>query len=167
MQSEPVFEFRYVVISAFACFVWHVQCNAEVEAYDKEIEVMAYAYTSARSELLEDTVGLEFCSWSVVVVFHQPYIASIEECGSIEATHDIEAVFEVGLQLDVAGLVEICIMGVGRNIVAWTYAAYGKCPYAVGSSHIELLAVGGTLGVAVGHDNPCSHASHELRLWSE
>ena len=96
MQSEPVFEFRYVVISTLACFVWHVQCNAEVEAYDKEIEVIAYAYTSARSELLEDTVGLEFCSWSVVVVFHLPYIARIKVCGSLEATHDIEVVLEGG-----------------------------------------------------------------------
>ena len=71
-----------------------------------------------------------------------------------------ETVFEVGLELECTGLVEIVLGGAfGCMVAARAYAADCKCAYGVGSAYIELLGIGHLRGVAVGMGGSCGDSA--------
>lgn len=57
MKPEAILEFRYVVISRFACVVGGVDADAEVKAEDEELEVVAKTEACAEGEVAEEVTG--------------------------------------------------------------------------------------------------------------
>lgn len=57
VESESVFEFGDVVIARLACVVGCMNADAEVEAEDEELEVVAQSEACADGEVAEEAAG--------------------------------------------------------------------------------------------------------------
>ena len=155
MQSHTVFEPGNVVITALAGVVGYVEGDTPVQTQHKEGEVVADTYTCAQRNAVEELAGIDIATGAGFVLAHEPYVAGVEEGGTVEVTaqevgQDAETVLYVGLELDVARLVYIRVLRVGgRMEMPWTDRTDGEGTNAVGSAHIELFVVGGDELVAV------------------
>ena len=61
--------------------VWHVYADAPVETQNKEVHVIAYAYTGTKSCLLKYVLQAKLRACAVAIIAQSPYVACIkEEC---------------------------------------------------------------------------------------
>lgn len=152
METESVLEAGDVVIARFVRIrVGRVQADSEVGADDQIADVVTQSEARSQSDFVEQPFPFEFGAGTLGVLFQQPDVARVEENSPVQPSHDAEAVFDVGLQLEVAGLVQIAVAVVCRRAVAArTQRPDREGPDAVGSADVELFAVGHHFGVAVG-----------------
>ena len=125
MEGKSVAEFGNVVIAALAGFVGGMQCYAHIETDDQEVHVVAQSGAGTQCQLLGQAAQVEFGVGARFVLAQQPYVAGIQENGTVQVADDAEAVFQIGLQSDVAYLVDEGIALVaGRVVAAGAYAAF-------------------------------------------
>ena len=131
----------------------------DVETEDEEVDVVTKAYAGAGGEVGEEVSPRELSAGTRGVVAQQPHVADVEEDGAGQVTHETETILGVGLQLDVANLINV---GVGvipiRGEATGADAADGEGPDAVGSADVELLAVRSGRGIAVAVDDAAPDA---------
>ena len=152
METESVLEAGDVVIARFVRIrIGRVQADSEIGADDQIADVVTQSEARSQSDFVEQPFPFEFGAGTLGVLFQQPDVARVEENSPVQPSHDAEAVFDVGLQLEVAGLVQIAVAVVcGWAVAARTQRPDREGPDAVGSADIELFAVGHHFGVAVG-----------------
>src|SRR5574344_689188 len=117
-----------------------MKTDTKVETKHEEIEIVAHAKSCAESHLAPEILESEDSILSTFVfegVFQIPHVSGIEEQCAIQSSEDIESIFEIGLQFDVANTVEICIFGIIRTIAPWTDTPHRESTDTVGSTHIE------------------------------
>ena len=138
-----------------------MEADAPVKSENEELHVVAQADTRTERHLPEHVLQLELSARAVVIA-QLPHVARIEEHRAIEVAEQPGTVFQIGQQLHVAGLVEIINVGRLRVMVAArTDGTHGEGADAVGATHVELLAVGRVLRVAVSPDDTGIEVPHE------
>jgi len=105
--AEGLAKTGHVVVAPLAGIVGGMDANAEVEADDKEVQVVAYAYACSERYLLAKVLEGELAARLVLGLPKQPDITRIEEGSTLQMADNREAVLEVGLQLQVAHLVNV------------------------------------------------------------
>ena len=159
---------RLVHLSFFVVLeglVWRVDSNAEVQPDDESVNIEPQSgtrterYLACKIGIIEDTVlqvlgdlqagniilescGLEEIDGGVPV----PYIAGIEERGSIEFPNNRKAEFEIGFQFDISGMEEILVVFSGIEITG-SVGVWSRSAQAIRSSGIESLGEGRKHGV--------------------
>ena len=141
MVGQSVLEAGNIVPSRAAGFVRSVKGYPDIEAENQKTEIVAQAQTCSHSDVFK-SLGCERGSGTQGILAYEPDIAGIEERGSVEITEEADAEFGVGFELDVAGLVDIGVFGVGRPERAWAYGADGEGADAVGTSGIDRVRGG-------------------------
>ena len=94
---------------------------------------------------------------------HSPDIAGIEKHSSIQTADETGPIFEIEKQFEVARLIEIRVGGTRGRESSGAHAAHGEGTHAIGTAHVELLAVGGCRGIAVTPNHTCRGMCHEMR----
>ena len=84
-----------------------MDADAEVEAQDEEVQVIAYAYAGAEGDGLAEVGHVDFAAGLLLIVTDEPDVAGVNEGGAVQVGDDGEAVFDVGFELEVAGLVDV------------------------------------------------------------
>ena len=161
MQALSVAERRYVVETVL---VRHVKTHAPVKAQHEELKVVAQTDACSQRGFLQQVLHLEQGICAVAVVTQCPHVARIEERGSVEIAEQAETVLEVGLQLKVSGLIHIRRTLAVSVISTGSDAAHIESPYAVGSSHIELLTVRRAFRIAVRPYESGADVPHKLTV---
>lgn len=161
-----------VEVAGTAGVVGQVEADAPVETDDEEVEVVAQSDAGAQCELAEEVLqpevagreGLLHIRVVVMVAGRRPDVAGIEEDGSLEVAEELGAVLEVSDELDRA-VAEYVVEGMLAKTLhgSRTHATYGESADAVGTAHIEHLAVGHAIAVAIGPYIACIDVSHEPR----
>lgn len=136
-----------------AMLVRQVQTYAPIKTQDEEIEVVAYAHTRTESHFAKHIARFERCSCAVVALAQRPNVACIEEECAIKTAKETRTILEVGLELNIASLVEVGNIGTVGVVSARSDATHIESTYAVSTTHIELLAIRRTLGVAISPNN--------------
>ena len=85
----------------------------------------------------------------------------------MQVAQDREAVFQIGFELDVAGLIQIAVFRVGRAVTARPDASDRESPDTVGAADIELFAVRSRDRIAVAVCDSGHQASYQVLLLSE
>ena len=128
-----------------------MDADAEVGTDYAHRDVETQTYAGARSEFLEELGTFEFAAGTLRVVFEQPHVARIKECGAVKRTEYRETVLYVKFKLKRTRLVEVTVDHVARRAVAArTDGAHRESSHGVGAAAIELLGVRHFGGVAVG-----------------
>ena len=162
MERKRVFKGGHVVIAAAACVVGCVYPDAEVAADDEHTDVKPQSHARAEREILEESGCLQLGAWAVGVVFKQPHVACVKEQCSVEWPEDWETIFDIGLKLERACLVEITVDFVGRGAVgAGADRPDGESADRVGSAAIELLAIWNLCRVSVGMGRSGGNAAYQ------
>jgi len=161
-----------VEVAGTAGVVGQVEADAPVETDDEEVEVVAEPDAGTQCELAEEVLqpevagreGLLHIRVVVMVAGRRPDVAGIEEDGSLEVAEELGTVLEVGDELDRA-VAEYVVEGMLAETLhgSRTHATYGEGADAVGTAHIEHLAVGYPIAVAIGPYIACIDVSHEPR----
>ena len=132
-----------------------MEADAAVEAEDEEVQVVTQAEAGAQGDLFGKFLQREGSVGASCIGAEQPDVARIEEDGAVEVGDEVEAVFYIGFQADVAHVVDKAVLvslSVGRGITTGADTAGGEGTDAVGTTDVELLGVGGGEHVAVGPD---------------
>ena len=161
MEAQAVLEAGDVVITLFVRIrIGRVQADAEVGADDQNADVITQSEARAQGDLVQEALPFQLRAGAFGVVLQQPDVAGVEEYGSAELPEEPEAVFDVGLQFEIARLVEVSVAVVaGRAVAAGAQRTHREGPDAVGAADVELLAVRHHLRVAVG----VAHADEQAR----
>ena len=149
LVTQGFAETGHVVVSGFACVVGGMDAYSQVETDDQEVQVVPEAYTCSQGYGIAEVGHVYLPTRLLVVLAQQPYVTGIDKGGSVQVGDYGEAVFYVGLELQVASLVYIGVGTLGRMIRARAYAADGEGAYTVGTSDGEEVVIGCCGGVAV------------------
>ena len=88
---------------------------ADSETQDEEIKVVAHASTRAKGYVAKIARG-KLGTRAQGIALHQPDVAGIEEGSAMKTAENLSTQFHIRLQLEVARLVDVGILGVGRAI---------------------------------------------------
>ena len=142
MDILSLAERRDVEITALAGIVGHMNAYSPIQSDDEEIEVVSETYTCTEGYLIEDVGKVKLVLTVKILVLTQcPNIPRVEEYRAMKVSKQTRAVFQVGLQLQVASLFHIPPLFISRMVFARTYAAYLKCPDTVCATHPELFGI--------------------------
>ena len=145
--------------------VRRMNADAQIEPDDESVNIEPQSgtrterYLACKIGIIEDTVlqvlgdlqagdiilescGLEEIDGGVPV----PYIAGIEERGSIEFPNNRKAEFEIGFQFDISGMEEILVVFSGIEITG-SVGVWSRSAQAIRSSGIESLGEGREHGI--------------------
>ena len=119
----------------FAVFVNRVdRFHAHVESENKIIEIQSHPQSVGHCYLFVKLIKLELPSRLLSVVSQCPYIAGIDEEGTVELPEEYGSVFQVQVQLHVAGLID----EIDSTVVAFKFArsesSHAPSSYRVGTS---------------------------------
>lgn len=151
MEGETVAEAFDVVESLSRGGVGRVEPDAEVEAQHQEVEVVAQAGAGAQGDVAE-RARRELAVGARRVVAQQPYVAGVEEYRAVQAAEEAGPQLQVGLELEVARLVDVGVLLVLAMVGARPDGAHGEGAYAVGAAGVELVGVRRVEAVAVAVD---------------
>ena len=102
MQGQAVLELADIVISVTIEFRRIMEADAAVEAEDEEVQVVTQAEAGAQGDLFGKFLQREGSVGASCIGAEQPDVARIEEDGAVEVGDEVEAVFYIGFQADVA-----------------------------------------------------------------
>ena len=105
VEAEGILEAGDVVVARTACVIGRMDADANVETQDKEVEIVAEAEASAEGYVVSEVLGVDGSTRAVFVGLHEPYVACVEEDGTVEVADERETVLDVGFKFHVAGLV--------------------------------------------------------------
>ena len=163
MPRKPFPEIGDIVISALACVVRGVERHAKIKTQHHKLKVVAQAGAGVQRNLLGKGVEFELSSRTALVLFEQPHISSIYKKGTVEVAENTESVLDICFEFQRSCLVEVRVSRLLVGVIAaGAYAAHRKGSEAVGTTNIELLAVGCIIGVAVALYHPCHKASGDM-----
>ena len=174
-------------VTATACVVGHVEGEAPVETEDEESHVVAQAEARADGDVLEELgwpevhlVGpfveikqrfliilIDIVGAYVVhihIIHTVPYVAHIEEDGSMQVAEEGRTVFKVADNLQVTITHDIRHLSVQDALTVKPSRADGACAPgtdAVGTAGIEHLTVWGIVAVAVTPDDTRVQMGHQ------
>ena len=167
MEGKAVLELADVVVASAPIVSRVVECNAEIETEDKEVKVIAQTYAGAEGNVVGKMLQFERTPGTMLIFVHEPHVAGINKKGTAETAENGEAKLDVGFELDVAGLVHIRVARTRGVETPGSDGADGEGTDAVGSAHVELVAVGGETRVAVGPHNAAHEAGGETILFTD
>ena len=104
----------------------------------------------------------------MIVVTDQPDITGIDKSRPVQVAQDRETVFEIGFELQVAGLIQItvCILFL-RTIAARTNRTDRESTQAVRPTNIELLVVRRYAGISVTIDSSRHHTADQVLVMTD
>ena len=164
MQTLGILEPTDVIDATLACIIRNMQTDTPVDTYYKHTHIITHTNTGAYRQLPEELVYIKLAERIVLMVAQGPHITCIQEKGSIEIAPNLLTVFQVHQILDVARLVDIRILAVGRLVSARSDAPHIKGSHTVGTTDIELLIIRSILGIAITPDNAGIDMSHQRTI---
>ena len=120
------------------CRIAHL--HSQVEAEDKITEIETESHAGSQGHLFVKPGQMKLGTWAVILFVDGPHVAGIEEEGPFEKADQMEPVFQVGLQFDVARLVGIGTLGC--PVSAGAQGTYLPGPDLVGSARKILFFKG-------------------------
>ena len=103
----------------------------------------------------------------MLVFTDQPDVTGVYECSPVQVAQDRETIFEVGFELQVAGLVEVAVSSLFGKVTARADRTDRKGTQTVGSPDIKLFAIGSNPGVPVTVDGTRHHASDQMLVMAD
>lgn len=165
MQTLGILEPTDVIDATLACIIRNMQTDTPVDTYYKHTHIITHTDTGAYRQLPEELAYIKLAERTVLMVTQGPHITCIQEKGSIEIAPNLLTVFQVHQILDVARLVDIRILAVGRLVSARSDASHIKGSHTVGTTDIELLIIRSILGIAITPDMPALTCPTSVPSW--
>jgi len=99
---------------------WMDGFHTGIKAENEEVEVHAKANSVGYSYLAVEVVQSEGSTWLVGIVANRPYIAGIDEEGTVELPEKEGAVFDAEVKLEVTRLVDEVDATISSVVGTWT-----------------------------------------------
>ena len=137
--------------SGVVCLHTHIETHEEIG------KIHAKSQSIGKGDLLVEFVEAEHPTRLVGIVADSPNVAGIHESGAFEHPEEFGAKFQVGIESDIATLVDETVLRISCGKATRSERAHAPPSHAVGATGVEPLFERHHRGVAVGHCHPCSH----------